>query len=374
LRNGIPAFRLPPDALQRDLERIERLGVKARCNVAVGKAELMQLSRDHDAVIVAVGFGDAVALGIPGEGLENVEQGLDFLDRAKREQVTLTGSVVVVGGGNTAIDCARSALRCGASAVTIAYRRAKKDMPAIVEEIADAELEGVTIRPFRTPVAFEGAGAVASVVLAEMEAGPPDASGRRRPVVTNRTEPLAAAKVLLALGQKTGVAILPDGWTVKDGRAFFGERALPVWFAGDCATSEGTVTHAIGSGRKAAAAALGKKAATAAKVNGLPVAPGQVRFDYFGMARPHTDAMSHPRRLAGDFSEVNAGLADAAEADRCFSCGHCTQCDTCIIACPDGVIYRDAAGYRIDPQYCKGCGMCVAECPRGVMQMQEKTV
>ena len=78
--------------------------------------------------------------------------------------------------------------------------------------------------------------------------------------------------------------------------------------------------------------------------------------------------------LAGDFSEVNAGLRDAAEAGRCFSCGHCTLCDTCIISCPDGVIAREAGGYRIDPQYCKGCGMCVAECPRGVMSMQEKAV
>lgn len=374
LRNGIPSFRLPPEALDRDLARIASLGVKARLGVHVGKDELVQLSRDHDAVIVAVGFGAPVALGVAGEGLENVEQGLDFLDRAKRETVALSGPAVVIGGGNTAIDCARTALRCGASPVTIAYRRAKKDMPAIPEEIADAELEGVTVLPFRTPAAFAGDGAVASVTLAEMEAGPPDSSGRRRPVVTNRTAPLAAAKVLLALGQKTGVAILPDGWSVKDGRAYFGERALPVWFAGDCATSEGTVTHAIGSGRKAAEAAMGRKVVAAAKTNGLPVAPGHIRFDYFGMSRPHADAMQHPRTLAGDFSETNAGLTEPSEADRCFSCGHCTQCDTCIIACPDGVIFRDDAGYRIDPQYCKGCGMCVAECPRGVMQMQEKTV
>jgi 2-oxoacid:acceptor oxidoreductase gamma subunit (pyruvate/2-ketoisovalerate family) len=371
LRNGIPAFRLPPAALEQDLARITALGVKVRCNARIGKDEMAQLQHDHDAVIVAVGFGAAVSLGIPGEHLANVEQGLDFLDRAKREPVALKGHVVVIGGGNTAIDCARTAVRCGAQSVTIAYRRAKKDMPAIVEEIHDAEKEGVTIMAFRTPVAFQGGDGVAAVVLAEMEAGPPDASGRRRPVVTERTAVVKADTVLLALGQKNEQD-LPAGWRVNEARAFQGERALPVFFAGDCASGEGTVTDAIGSGRKAAEAVLGVRQ-PATKTNGEPVAPGNIRFDHFEPARPHADRQIALKTLAGDFSEVNAGLADASEAGRCFSCGHCTLCDTCIISCPDGVIYREAGGYRIDPQYCKGCGMCVAECPRGVMAMQEKT-
>jgi 2-oxoacid:acceptor oxidoreductase gamma subunit (pyruvate/2-ketoisovalerate family) len=368
LRNGIPAFRLPQEALARDLERITALGVKVRCNARIGKAELAALAQDHDAVVVAVGFGVPVALGINGEHLANVEQGLDFLDRVKRAPVALKGNVVVIGGGNTAIDCARSALRCGASSVTIAYRRAKKDMPAICEEIHDAEKEGVKIMPFRTPVAFEAE----QVVIAEVEAGAPDASGRRRPVVTGRTSALAAECVLLALGQKSDLDLLPDGWQVRGGRAFDGNRPLTVYFAGDCASGEGTVTHAIGSGRKAADAVMG--VVPAPKTNGLPVAPGQIRFDHFEITRPHADRQSAVKALTGNFTEVNAGLKDASEANRCFSCGHCTQCDTCIISCPDGVIYREVGGYRIDPQYCKGCGMCVAECPRGVMSMQEKTV
>jgi len=371
LQNGIPAFRLPEAALARDLERITAEGVEVRCNTRIGKGELKQLQRDHDAVIVAVGFGAPVSLGVAGETLAGIEQGLDFLDRVKAAPVKLQGHVVVVGGGNTAIDCARSALRCGATSVTIAYRRSRQDMPAIVEEIHDAEKEGVQIMPFRTPVAFQGEGVVVGAVLAEVEAGPPDASGRRRPVVTKRTAALAADTVLLALGQKSEMALLPDDWTVKDGRAAAGDKALAVWFAGDCATGEGTVTHAIGSGRKAAAAAMGLPVKAAA-ANGLPVAPGQIRFDHFGVAAANPDRQLQRKSLAGDFSEVNTGLADAAEAERCFSCGHCTLCDTCIISCPDGVICRDEGGYRIDPQYCKGCGMCVAECPRGVMSMQEK--
>jgi 2-oxoacid:acceptor oxidoreductase gamma subunit (pyruvate/2-ketoisovalerate family) len=364
LRNGIPAFRLPPDVLDRDLKRIADLGVKSRVATRVGKAELAMLAREHDAVIVAVGFGAPVTLEATGS---QVEQGLEFLDRAKREAVTLTGDVVVVGGGNTAIDCARTALRSGAASVTIAYRRAKKDMPAIAEEIHDAEKEGVRILPFRTPVAF----AAGEIVLAEMEAGPPDASGRRRPVVTDRTHAVPADVVLLALGQKSEMD-LPEGWRVQEGRAMANGKPLNVYFAGDCATGEGTVTHAIGSGRKAAEAVLGWRKPVSK--NGEAVVPGHIRFDHFEPGRSHADRMVALKTLIGDFTEVNAGLSDAAEASRCFSCGHCTLCDTCIISCPDGVIYRDAGGYRIDPQYCKGCGMCVAECPRGVMAMQEKNV
>lgn len=371
LRNGIPAFRLPAEALQRDLERIFALGVKARCNTSIGPSELKQLQQDHAAVIVAVGFGASVSLGIAGENARGVEQGLAFLDEAKRQPPEIAGDVVVVGGGNTAIDCARTALRCGASSVKIVYRRSRKDMPAIAEEIHDAEREGVVIVPYRQPVEFrEG-----SVVIAEVEAGPPDSSGRRRPVVTNRTSTLTCNKVLLALGQKSEMTLLPQSWTVRDGRALQASQPLPVWFAGDCATGEGTVTHAIGSGRRAALAVLSRNGAVAAKKEACrPVAPGQIRFDHFATASPQADRAFIPPSLAGNFAEVNQGLLSAEEAGRCFSCGHCTQCDTCIIACPEGVILRTESGYRIDGNYCKGCGMCVAECPRSVLQMQEKGV
>ena len=370
LRNGIPAFRLPEEVLDRDLKRITDLGVTVLVNRRIDKDGLADLAREHDAVVMAVGFGAPVSLGVPGEHLAGVVQGLDFLDRAKREKVSLAGDVVVIGGGNSAIDCARTALRAGAASVTIAYRRGKKDMPAIIEEIHEAEQEGVKLMAFRSPVAFQGPETVSGVVLAEMEAGPPDASGRRRPVVTDRTQLRPAATVLLALGQSNELD-LPFGWRIEDGRAYADDQPLNVYFAGDCATSAGTVTHAIGSGRKAADAVLGKRPAATHLFE--PVVPGHIRFDHFEPGRSAADRQVALKTLVGDFTEVNQGLADAAEANRCFSCGHCTLCDTCIISCPDGVIFRDDGGYRIDPQYCKGCGMCVAECPRGVMAMQEKT-
>ncbi|MDE1986429.1 MAG: FAD-dependent oxidoreductase [Alphaproteobacteria bacterium] len=369
LRNGIPEFRLPHEALQRDIERIVTLGVEVRCNSRVDKVDMKRLQLEFDAVIVCVGFGPAHTLGAKGETLDGVEQGLDFLDRMKRKRVVLHGHVVVVGGGNTAVDCARTALRCGAASVKIVYRRGREDMPAITDEIEDAEREGAQILPHRQPVEFTGAGMVSAIVVAEVGAGTPDASGRRRPVVTQNTSTMVCDKVLLALGQKSELDLLPDGWTMRDGRAWHGDRTLPVWFAGDCATGDGTVTHAIGNGRRTALAVLNGDVLPD-EAPAKRVAPGQIRFSHFDVTPPHKDDQT--ARPALTFDEVNLGLASAEEAARCFSCGHCTKCDTCLICCPDGVIFRTADGYRVDGEYCKGCGMCVAECPCSAMEMQEK--
>ena len=369
LRNGIPAFRLPHEALHRDVGRILKLGVEMRCNSRLGKDDLKHLRKEFDALIVCVGLVEGLDLAVKGESLTGVEQGLDFLDRVKRGGVALKGNVVVVGGGNTAIDCARSALRSGAASVKIVYRRGREDMPAIGEEIADAEREGVQILAHRQPVEFTGSGVVSGAVIAEVEPGPPDASGRRRPIVTDRTSAMSCDKVLLALGQKSELELLPDGWTMKGGRAFEGGDVLRVWFAGDCATGDGTVSHAIGNGRRAALAVLGDGVPVEARPSS-PVAPAQIRFSHFDRKKPARDVQITSSAL--NFEEVDLGLTDAEEAKRCFSCGHCTLCDTCLISCPDGVILRTDGGYRIDGDYCKGCGMCVAECPRCGMVMLEK--
>jgi len=285
----------------------------------------------------------------------------------------------VVGGGNTAIDCARTALRCGASSVKLVYRRSREEMPAIAEEIDAAEFEGVRLVLQRQPVAFNGNGRVSAIVLAEVEPGTPDASGRRRPVVTARTSTLDCDTVLLALGQGAMADVLPGDWQIRNGRVWRGDDALPVWLAGDCANGDGTVTHAIGNGRRTALAALGcldggsDGTVTAdATASENPVAPGQIRFSHFDVAPPHRDKESPPSVRRNSFDECNHGLAGPEEAERCFSCGQCTHCDTCLIYCPEGVIARAGDGYRIDADYCKGCGMCVAECPRSAMEMHEK--
>ncbi len=370
LRNGIPAFRLPQDVLSRDIERILALGVQVECERALRGDELAGLAQVYDGVIVCTGFGPPTMLFADGAQHGGVEQGLAFLDRVKQGGVTVHGHVVVVGGGNTAIDCARSALRCGAASVKLVYRRGREDMPAIEEEIEDAEDEGVRLVLYRQPVGFAGNGAVNGIIVAEVEPGPPDTSGRRRPVVTDRTLTIACDKVLLALGQQDDKELLPAGWQMRDGRAWQGDQLLPVWFAGDCATGDGTVTHAIGNGRHAALQALTGETAASPPVN--PVAPAQVRFSHFEVAAPHKDRHLPAPTRRDSFVEYNLGLAGPEEANRCFSCGHCTNCDTCLVYCPDGVIFRTEDGYRVDEEFCKGCGMCVAECPRSAMEMINK--
>jgi len=371
LRTGIPAYRLPDAALQRDLARLARLGVVIRCDSGIGPDDLRHLQRDNDGVIICTGFGTALRLGVEGEGLDGIEQGLDFLDRIKRGPVVLQGEVIVVGAGNTAMDCARSALRCGAAAVRLVCREGE-EMPAIAEEIEGAEQEGVRFVLRRQPVAFSGSGKVAVATVAEVEAGPPDELGRPGFIVTQRTSTLPCDKVIVAIGQRAGAGMLPADWERRDGRAWHGDEPLNVWFAGDCATGEGTVTHAIGSGRRAALASLAGADAEGADAAQPAVVPAQILISHFDPAPPHRTRQLAPAARRTGFDEIDLGPAGADEAARCFSCGHCTHCDTCLVYCPEGVISRRGDGYVVDTVFCKGCGMCVAECPRSAMEMHEK--
>jgi len=378
LLNGIPAFRLPLEVLKRDIQRILALGVKAQCNRLINREELARLTGEHEALIICTGFGRAHELEVAGAELAGVEQGLPFLERVKHSAEKVAGHVVVVGGGNSAIDCARSALRSGAASVRLIYRRGREDMPAIQEEIVEAELEGIRLMTHRQPLSFSGTERVSAVLLAEVEAGAPDKSGRSRPVITSRTATLPCDRVLLALGQQSGSQLLPVDWQMREGRAWQGEVPLLVWSAGDCSTEDGTVTHAIGNGRRIALSVLAALDGTAAGEDASRadqvVAPAQIRFSHFEVDPPRKDRHIPPAVGRESFKEFNLGLAGPEEAERCFSCGHCTRCDTCLVYCPDGVIYRTNDGYRVDQDYCKGCGMCVAECPRSAMEMNDKTL
>lgn len=375
LRNGIPAYRLPDDILDRDIERILALGVQSRCGVTVDAEGIAPLLKEYDGVIVCKGLGLPYALEASGSQLEGVRQGLQFLAESKEHGVTVSGSVIVIGGGNTAIDCARSALRSGAQSVRLVYRRSREEMPAIAEEIGEAVHEGVQIFTHRQPVAYIGDSRVTGMVLAEVDPGPVEKDGRSRPVVSDRTVEMACDMVLLALGQEKQLELLPQKAELKENRAWADGLALPLWFAGDCLTGDGTVAHAIGNGRRTALEALaglkGEETPTE-KTYKSTVAPAHIRFSHFPIIPPHRDRHQPAGVLRNNFEEVNLGLPGPGEADRCFSCGRCTHCDTCLVFCPDGIIFRDGEKYAIDRAYCKGCGICVAECPRRAMEMIDK--
>jgi 2-oxoacid:acceptor oxidoreductase gamma subunit (pyruvate/2-ketoisovalerate family) len=378
LRYGIPSFRLPEEALDRDINRILSLGIRSTCTHPIDKVEMERLYEEHDGVIICKGFSNPNTLSAAGEDLDGIEQGLTFLARRWTDKMAteLSGDVVVIGGGNTAIDCARSALRRGASSVKIIYRRSRAEMTAIDEEIEDALREGVQLLPLHQPVAFRGVGRVAGIVLAEVELGEADIDGRRRPLVTEQTTELNCARVLLALGQENKLEMLPDDWQIRDARGWFEEKTLNIWCAGDCSTADGTVSHAIGNGRLTALNGLASLDGTEPLPDEISqnsvVAPAHIRFSHFPVLAPHQDRHKTVENYQNNFDEVNLGLSGKEEAERCFSCGRCTRCDTCLVFCPEGVIYRTADCYRVDENYCKGCGVCVAECPRRAMELNDK--
>ncbi|MDX1584449.1 MAG: FAD-dependent oxidoreductase, partial [Thermoanaerobaculia bacterium] len=370
LRNGIPEYRLPKAVLDREIGFILMHGVTAYTDARIDRNALVDLRRHYAAVFVATGLQHAQSLDLGGE--HKVMQGIGFLDRVHRRDIRIRGErVIVIGGGNTAIDAARSARRLGAESVSIVYRRSRAEMPAIAAEIDAAIDEGIDLYELMAPERLRQD----TLQCARMELGEPDGSGRRRPIPIEGPDAevfLPCDRVILALGQSADLSILEQSESDEE------ETLAPVFTGGDLGKNEGTVTAAIGSGRFAALTIHQDLTGEALLTDEqLPVATE---------ASIHTRLFTHEPRNQGNelpadlrwhsFAEVHTGFGDSAdkaalEAKRCFSCGVCNECDRCIEHCPEGILTRDTDGYRFDYDYCKGCGICATECPRGVIAMSE---
>ncbi len=395
LRTGIPGYRLPADVLDREIGRIRRLGVEAETGRRVGREELLRLARNHDAVLVATGLQELRDLRLGVAEAEAVVQGIDFLDLARRGATRVDGEeVAVVGGGNTAMDAARSALRLGAESVRVVYRRTRREMPAIREEIDQALEEGVEIDFLTQPVALESAteGAIGRpfyrVTCRRMELGEPDEGGRRRPrEVPGSDFDLYCDRLILALGQSPDLSVFPEGTEVREDGRLLGLLETPVFGIGDLTTREGTVAAAIGSGRRAAlhvheALAGEPLEAPEGRAEGADSPGGAVdrwrdeviRADAMKLhlferqAAAAGPSLPAKERIA-TFDEIHRGLTDPGEARRCLSCGVCNECDLCVTYCPEGVLKRVGHDFVFDYSFCKGCGVCAVECPRNVIFM-----
>jgi Pyruvate/2-oxoacid:ferredoxin oxidoreductase delta subunit len=256
-------------------------------------------------------------------------------------------------------------------------------MPAIEEEIEHALEEGVLLDELVMPLRLQQNGMESVLTCTRMRLGEPDESGRPRPVPETSEDALfdlTCDRVILALGQSQDLSILPEGAEVRHDEALLGLTGAPVFSGGDFATNDGTVSAAIGSGRKAAWHI--HRTLTDEDLFPPPpeplASPENVHMHIFSHT-PREHGVTLPALLRrGSFTEVNLGLIDepgrepaVAEAQRCFSCGVCNQCDRCVDFCPDGVCVRDGNGYRFDYDYCKGCGVCSSQCPRGVIYMAE---
>jgi len=384
LRWGIPSYRLPDTVLDAEIQKIVDMGVELKCGVKVGKdVSLDELKTSYDAVYVALGAQQGVSLGIDGEQAPNVFAGVDFLNRFHHGEKLDLGKdvvVIVVGGGDTAIDAARICKRLGAN-VTILYRRTIDEMPAIRQEVEEAIEEGITIEFLAAPVGFKRDGdLVTAMQCIRMELGEPDASGRRRPVPIEGSEfEIPASAIISAISQQPdfgGFEPLIEGrdWIRVDDEG--ATKVDGVWAGGDV-TQLDLVTTAVGHGRRAAEAIDRKFTGAEAEKNGMEIVrKDRMRLDHYeGEAPGKPPMLGVEERLAGVNVEVNLGFTREqviAEAGRCMSCGYCFDCEKCWLFCQDQAVVKPMEKgvlYSFKLENCTGCKKCAEECPCGFIDM-----
>jgi NADH-quinone oxidoreductase subunit F len=345
MRWGIPSYRLPRSELARDVKRIAGLGVRLRYGWKLGGAHTVaKLRAAHDAVFLSLGAWDDLPLRIPGEDAAGVRSGIEFLRRVEEGKLArLDGDVVVLGGGNTAMDAARTALRLGAASVTIAYRRTKAEMPAQPEELAEAEEEGIRFEFLAAPAEVltegeEGRRQVRGVRIQRMKLGPYDESGRRRPVpAEGDVFELPCRHLVRATGQRP--ALPPDtpnvqkNGTVRTDRWTLGTELDGVFAGGDAVLGPATVVEAIAHGRRAAEQ-IERSLNPTAKVRFPWREPRSLDTKFDPDAPPSRDKRAHapkaaPQKRAHGFVEVEHALSAAAvrrEARRCLRCDYGKEC------------------------------------------------
>jgi NADPH-dependent glutamate synthase beta subunit-like oxidoreductase/ferredoxin len=349
LRYGIPANRLPKDALDAEIETVRRLGARFQMGERWGEHfTLASLRERHHAVFVAIGAQGAQGLGC--EGAEHALPGIGFLERvAKGEPVELGNQVAVIGGGNTAMDCARTAVRLGARNVRVLYRRSRQEMPSLMEEVEAAESEGVQIELLVAPVRLEQRGGSVLLTCQRMTLGEPDASRRRRPVAIGASEfTVECSTVIAATGQsverplaeREGLAV--TAWGIAADERTLATNLPGVFAGGDAVLGADLAVRAVTAGRMAAAAIhqllSGETVTGEAAVAGIAMHPmdDAERAAIFRAieqtARVHAPEIPIERRVAS-FDEVEGRLPDedaVREARRCLTCG-CRKADCCRI-------------------------------------------
>jgi len=372
---GIPRYRLPREVLDAEVRRILDLGVELVLGRKVENVVEEMEAGGFDAAFLAVGAHIGRRAYVPAGEAERILDAVTLLeDLEEGERPQLGRRVAVYGGGNTAMDVARTARRLGVRDAVVVYRRTRERMPAHDFEVAEAEEEGVLMRWLSTIKHFEDG----RLVLEKMEL---DEDGFPQP--TGETEELEADSLVLALGQEADLSLLEgvEGIEVEDGVVKVGPDMMTghagVFAGGDMVPAERTVTVGVGHGKQAARNIDGWLRGTPYE---HPPRPELASFDmlntwyYSDAPREHQPELEAARRTTG-FEEVVGGLApDNAlfEARRCLSCGNCFSCDNCYGVCPDNAVIKLGAPgerYEIDYDYCKGCGICVEECPCGAIEM-----
>jgi NADPH-dependent glutamate synthase beta subunit-like oxidoreductase len=405
MRWGIPQFRLPKTVLKKEIQRILKLPIELKTNCRIGKDISFGELDWFDAIFLSPGAALSARLSVEGEELEGVCRGGDFLERINcGETITSGEQTIVIGGGNTAIDVARSALRLG-SKVTIAYRRTRDEMPAIREEIDEAAEEGISFRFLLQPAKISRSrSGKLEIVFQRMELGAPDHSNRSKAVpIKGAFLTIEADHVISAVGEWVDTSWMPKN-LIRKGLIETG--SVPGVFAGgDAIPQPRTIATAIAAAKRAAISmdlffrnihgldtlhkisvgnkgSLSMEAYLQGREKGIwqetkeVISSEQIRTLYFEKSpRGNRRKLSRDKRMH-TFLEVILGMdakKAALSASRCYSCGTCNACYSCYYYCPEGVISvdRDQRTRTVDHTHCKGCGICVRSCPRNAVEMKD---
>jgi len=389
-RGGIPDWVLPQNILDREIERLIELGIAIKTNTEVGKdVSWDSLKKDYDAVVLAVGLTDPNSVRAEGENKDGVIYGLPFLRDIGMgtSKVKLGARVAVIGGGNTAIDCAREALRQGAVEVTmITVEGNPKEMPCVPEDLHDMLEEGVELIHGRAMTAVLGNGKAEALQLYPAKfSGAINAS----PITINKdvaAEKFAVDNVIIAVGQHASLNWLPQEFknergTIKVDR--FGRLGDTNFFAAGDIVQLGSgqplmVVNAVGDGKRVAFnldKALRGEALEPRKIAiDVIVDLNRMNMTYFPHFPRVQQSMLNPTSRKKTQDEVILAFTEeqaVEEAGRCFSCGTCNACDNCYLVCPEPCIARSDRSnglYKILVDYCKGCRVCIEECPTGCLE------
>jgi NADPH-dependent glutamate synthase beta subunit-like oxidoreductase/ferredoxin len=422
---GVPAFRLPREAIEMDIRLVERLGVKFVYGTRIGRQiTFEELQERFDSIAICAGAMDAVPLDVPGNDLEGIQYGVDFMKIANLgEPLTVGKDVVIIGGGYTAMDCSRTSLRYGADNVSIVYRRTRSELVVDEEELGETEREGVRMEFLASPIEVLGEdGHVSGVKFIRNRLGEPDASGRRSPIPIEGTEfVIPADTVIPAVSQAADNTFLPveSSFEINRGRikvdpGTYATNVKGVFACGDFVTGPTTLIEAAGHGKKCAYAMdryLSGRSEVEVKANVRILSSWRHEMpEYYDiLPRQHVPMAPLVARMPSTDPEMNFitpvergyGATEAVtESTRCLMCNYniwfdgfrCVLCGACADVCPEGVIHMidvnqmksegalpelvDAYGWEqgaamvLDEERCIRCALCVKRCPYDAITME----
>jgi NADPH-dependent glutamate synthase beta subunit-like oxidoreductase len=387
LRYGIPAYRLPREILEAEIRKIQDLGVEIKYNTSVGNdIPFDQIKKEFDAIFLGIGAHEGWTMGVPGEDVENVYTGTNFLNLINSGQTLDLGErLYVIGGGDTAIDAARVSLRLGVKEVVILYRRTRQEMPAIDQEIEEAIEEGVKIEYLAAPVEILSEdGKVSAIKALRMELGEPDSSGRRRPVPIEGSEyTQTCSTVVLAIGQQPQNFQGLESFQNERGKVIaddFGQTGESTVYAGGDLLKLGLVNIAIAEGSTAAQDIDRYLQGGERKKTGPAeprIATDKMRLEHYPkLERTHEEHLPLGNRFQSLDIEVHLGLKPEQvieESKRCMSCGYCFDCERCWMYCQASAVLKPAKKgdpYIYKHELCTGCKKCAEECPCGFLDMR----